>query len=720
MSLQVHFDHAQARVGDDRISLFASGLEFSAGTGGYVEPITGTSMLKPYQFEPSWYTSSSGNYAKMGLTDFGLSTTSWEVRADQHWAGPWLCLKDSASNVRATSTASYSKNTGWFLSWFSYGSGDRFVQLKCGWSNTSSDTDGVAVYVWSDGDVTVYKDGERVGSGKIGAPSNTSQAGSVVSVALIPFRHRELLVAGNLNGFSVVFDDIAEDAVSPTITGATKFWWEIASGATQVQVSRIKYPTSGYVDSQKLSWIEAPATGETAGTFNNTPWPGGSRSYRVFGHGGYVGTQDGVLSIRNWDGTSFTPDGTRTESLLRVTMSTDDQYHTPSVYGGITSYLGTIVNTDATEQVNVTDYVDEGLTLSVPDTAEGASASFTIRDPDNCGVVGVKDQVSRPVLLRAGTMPFFDGVAEAPSYQQTANSLADVLAFTVNDRWHFLRTQTFKEPVPLDGTNLEACLKFLARRGGFESAHTSVSTTSFSLPFTPSRDGEFSIMIEPGDNPADWVARLIDDYASDWVYGIRPNPATGAAQFFALSPADLGTSEERTIYPTKAQAEDVGIGEADAPYFLYWDFSKTLLQPLANDVRVTGVNPRTGRAISAQKVDASSKNPATAPSSRGDNWLGHSLAYGLVDPALTDQATVNWATERIFDKFSQVQEVVQWRSDFLAYDSGVPLWRGANVRLYGKGTYRILSFDGSFVNEQGGGGVREFYYTGLKVADEPV
>ena len=175
MALSISFDHAQKRVDDDRISVYAGGadMEVGAGTSVWVDPITKTLMIMPSCLKGSWYTSNSGDYAKLGMSAFGLSSTDWEDRQDQHATGPWISRKDSATNGTAITSASYAKNRGFWISWFAYGAGDVFLQLRCGWNSTATIAGGIGLEVYSDGTTLVYKAGVLVGSGKLVGGNST-------------------------------------------------------------------------------------------------------------------------------------------------------------------------------------------------------------------------------------------------------------------------------------------------------------------------------------------------------------------------------------------------------------------------------------------------------------------------------------------------------------------------------------------------------------------
>lgn len=722
MALQVHLDHAQKRVGDDQIGLFAINDDWlSSSMDCWFEPVTKTVILRPYQLQDAWYTTATGVYAKLGLSDFGLGA-GWEVRQDQHWKGPWIARTDASTNAPAILATTVTKNSGWFVSYFSYGSGDRFVQVRLGWNSTGAQSTGVVVEIWSDGQADVYKGGALVGSGELGRAAGNSQAGSVQSVMLLPGRQRELLVLGVQSGFSVVFSDILDTDTNPTITDAGKFFVNVLSGATQFQASRLRFPTSGTLLSEQMEWLEAPVASEPLSPWSNDPWPGGTQNYRVYGHQAFVGTQSASLALRNASGAgAFVANGSNTLARLQLTLTTDNQNYTPFVYGGLVSYAGSVATTNSTEQTNITDHVVGTASLSVPNEADGVTFNMEIRDPAALTISALSTQVNRPVLLRFGTLPWFDGVGGQPTFVDSATAAGKRLAIEVFDRWNALETYTFRGPQPLDGVNFRTALLYLAERGGWNATECQVSTTSFNLPDgTPS--GGFSVVIEPGDTAADWVHKLIDTYAPDWIYGVRPHPTTGAAQFYALSPADIGTTPDATIYATIADAISIGGWmAAAAPYHVYWEVQTSVLQPLANDVRVTGQDARTGRPLAAHKRDLASMDPTTVPSSRPANWLGRQQPYGLIDPDINSQVAVNEATKVIFDRYSALTHMVEWRSDFLTYlSSGVPLWRGALVRLHGLGTYRIESFDGSFYGEESFDfATRQFVYVGRRVAVEP-
>jgi len=721
MALQVFFDHAQKRVQDDRLGVSAGGDELQEFPNNdvWIDPITKTLMLRPAPLRSSWYTSDTGDYAKLGLADFGLSGSVWEVRQSQHAAGPWLCIKDASTNAAALSSSSYAKNRGFWVSWFSYGAGDVFLQMRCGWNSTASIAGGVGVEVYSDGTVLVYKGGSVVGQGKLtGGASPGAKANQVMEMMLLPMRQRELLVYGNGDGFVTLFEDIDEDSTTPEITPASKFWFEIVNGATQVQVAPLVFPSTGVASSVKMSLLEPPAVGEALESFGNDSWFTSPANYKIYGHPGFsTGTQTASMSLTEWDGTAFVADGSIDQCRLRTTLSTTNTGFTPFIYGGQMGYGGAVANTDDSEQFDATDSVLE-VGFVVPDSADGVSATIRARNPVELGasVANLTGGCNRPILITLDEKGIIDGIGEAPGYSVTANEETDRIVINLRDRWEALESYTFRDRVPLDGSSLDVVLKFLARRGGFESADCSVTTTSFDLPFQPSRIcGEWGTMIEPGDSAADWIHRLITTYAPNWFYGIRPT-LTGA-QFYAHDETDLGTTPAATLYGTVAAAELAGLTGDDAKLAVFRALDRAVIEPIANDVRVTGQNPRTGRPIMAHKADSSSSDPSLAPSLRPDNWLGFKRPYGLVSPEITTEAAAVYACNLIYDRYTQVQEVASWNSSLVLDGDGIPVWRGGNIELDGIGVFRVLSMQCELIRYvEGETPVSNCNYTGVKIA----
>jgi hypothetical protein len=712
---KVWVDHEQPRVRFDRLSAVALGEDFTTKPGAmsvsgvWREPVADRMVLLPYALTDTWVTSNTGNYAKLAKSDFGLGS-GWEDRQDQSIKGPWISLKDSAtasgSGRRAVSSASYNKNQGFYVAFFSYGGGEKLPALRCGWNASASLSAGVGLEIFTDNSVDVYDSGVVIAQGKIsGTSGGTATPGKIVEMLLLPYAHNEMLIygIGGGDGFRVVFDRIDEDASSPAITPAGSFWFEVPQGSGQVMVAPLKFPTSGTIASETLTFQEAPATGETLATYVNV-WPAATRSYFVYGDPAYVGTQDVTLDLVEPDGTAFVPNGTRVQSRIKATLTTDNANFSPTFYGGLLAYAAQVEATNGTEITDVSNYIYK-LSLSVPEDGGGATVDIVVNNPSAlasvASVPAIETQQNRPVCVKLDTVMLFDGVGESP---ETDEGIADDdtwVRMSIRDRTKLLEDYTFTDRVPLAGWRLDTALNFVGSRA-FASADINISSTSFVIPRGRSASAsEMEPMIKPGDNALEWFRRLIETYAANWYWGVRPKTG-GKVELYALTEADCGTTALITVYERFADAKTANPSATDDELLklLVRDFSPTRMAPIANDVRVTGFDVRRQKPIQAYKVDTASMDPTTMPDSRPANWLGCRRRYAVVDPGITTQAALNAATDLIFSRLSKAPVIAQMESDFLIRDSnGLPLWRGAPIAIHGRGKWRINTFGCDFVRE---------------------
>lgn len=729
MALSVTFDHAQRRLQSDQLIAFAEADEFTGPVWDSVwnEPVSHRLLLRPYVMDSTgaWTTTDSGNYAKLALTDIG-SPAGWEERADQHIKGKWLCKKDSSAGGSASTTASYSKNRGFYFAFFGYGAGGRFIQARCGWNSSASLSGGVGLEIWNDGTIDVYKDGTKFQTGKVcGTSGGSTQQNQLFELLLLPYAHREMLImspsAGD--GFNAIFDDIDEDDTNPTITPAGHFWFEIVVGAVQVMLAPLKFPSSGYATSDKLNFLDPPQTGEALENYDNLPWPGSSHAYLIYGDPAYVSTQSASATLVKWDGTTaFVPNSVQVNTRIKLTLTTSDTGYTPTIYGALLSYPALFADTSAAEQYDATGYM-ESVSLSVPESPSGVAMDLKIgRCVDlETHVHAVQSQPCRPVNIQVGSVGLLNGIASTPKVHTLSHDGATWMELEVRDRWKLLEDYVFTDRFAYDGWIFEEFVKFLVRKSGLASSHISVSTSGFNFPQARGTRGEFfSNEVQPGDKAAEVLTRIMEDFATDWWYGFRY--AAGGVEFFAYSPADLPGVASITLYETSSEAVAAGHATPDE-YNKYQirEFREQVLEPLANEIRITGYDSKTKRPIQAYKVDAASQNPTTVPSSRPDNWVGNIRHSALVDPALSTQAAVNWACDTAYNELTVAPVIAEWKSDFLLSDiTGAVLWRGSLVEIAGRGTYRINSFGCDFVREVSTGDDpfqwRNATYTARKIA----
>lgn len=715
-TFSVEFDHAQTRLAFDRLPLVALGEDFeqrnplatlsSTEATHWVDRVTGRIIIKPYCLYQAWYTSGTGNYAKMTKSDFGLGS-NWEDRANQQGTGNWIGVIDSAvtSGRSGVSTSSYSKNQGFYLAWFVYGSGETYVSIECGWNNTATGANGVSLRFVSDGSVEVWKDNALIETGKISGPkSGQSEANQFRSVMLLPWHHSELLVysPSGGDGFSVVFEDIDEDDDDPTITSASKFWINVPSGAAQIQVAPLKFPTSCTFYSKKLSFIEPPANGESLALFTSGDWSGATRNFRAYGYPAYVGDQSVDVSPVTYSGASFVPNGVQKEARVKVSLTTTNSAYTPSFEGAQMAYPQQNGITDGESVFDATNYVMSAV-LSVPSGSDGVTLDIELSTINTVEseIPGVSTATYKPVRAGIGEQVIFDGVASQPRQTLTASDDSSFLTIECRDKWALLENYIFTERYPLDGIPLKDALEFLGRRAGLDTATMNITDSGFVIPREAGqRAGDFGTMIQPGDTAAQWFQRLLETYAPNWYWGFRPRGGD-EPELYALSEDDLGTSPLLTVYLSGEDAINGGETRegVDLQRIKLRTWTEQVLEPFANDIRVTGWNPRTRRPRQAHYVDSDSQAVDTPVASRPENWLGTVRRFVVVDPSITTSAVLNYVVDELVNDMTKVRQVGEADCDLLMHSGGYPLWRGDPIRVRGKGVYRIESFSVSFVLE---------------------
>jgi len=721
MSFQLNINHSQRRLAADRLTVVAGGLEFNGAIweNTWIDPITHTLMLRPQPLKTQWYTDSTGDYTKLSLADFDTDA-SWEERSDQHWAGPWLAVKDAAMNPAALSMASYPKNMGLSFSWFSYGAGDTFLQYELGWNNEASAISGVALQFWSDGRVDVYRNGEFVQSGKIsGAKSREVRRLQVFEVMIIPMRKRELLVVSQSgDGFSVVFNDIDVTESDPEITPAGNIWFRCQSGATQVQIAPLRFANSGFATSLKTSFLEAPQTGEELVEFTNDGWLPSPAPYKIYGYSGFSdGVQSASASLVEWDGaTDFIPDGTVNEIRVKLELETTDNLFTPFIIGAQLGYAAIGGLTDGESSFASSEFV-EFATLSVPDRASGVALDISILQ------ASVLDDLASGDLT-AGRAPAHLVVDEEFVLEGWCGAM-DVVHFLGNvttgtleirDRWLALEDTILADRIPLDGLPLEQAIRLLAEKSGIAPERMNVFSSGLRIPFASGEvSGEWGMLIESGDRASDWLRRLMETFAPSWFFGFRPAPDGSGEEFYALPISELGSEPTVTVYASREEAISDGVAEPDAAKLTFRSLTQASIEPVANEVRVTGIDPRTGRPLQSVKTDYAAQTVAAPVGSRSAGWSGSIRRFALVDSGLTEQPVIDLACLALFDELTMRKELVEFESEFLQKPGGVPIWRGDVVHVFGLGNVRIRSFGVQFEIESSLGICRRALYVGERL-----
>lgn len=707
--LKVEFDHAQRRLHHARL---ASVVDYNSWSqvdylDVWQEPVYGSIMLRPAPLYAGFYLGAAGIYGRWTKTSYTLTTAAAWTEHHLKFSGD-VYLHAIGTNESVITAATLAKNRGVYLSWHAYNAGnDDWVQLECGWNSTASGANGVSLRFWASGLVEVWKDNVMVGVDKLSGgrrKAKTSSGGgqqtaeTTTDVILLPWRTRELLVWSNRgDAFSHVFTDIAEGAADPTITAATNFWWEVPSGQATVQAAPLSFASSGYILGDITTFREAPATGETPvyGIAVDDP--------------GYGTTANGVAFVEASDkSTAFSPDGTKTTAYLKVSL-TGDGTATDFVWGAYGAFPEQVATTSALAKTDVGDYL-LAAQLDVPDSPSDVGLRLELKDPRNCGVSAIESQSNRPVLAQlfddTSPITIMDGFSEQPQWTMNFVEEAETLEIRVRDRWKTLEQFRFADPFPLDGMALEDAIELVLEHAGVDTSYCDLEATGFDLP---QAGGEWNVYVEAGDTAAEWIERLVEDYAATWFYGWVPTDAgvmfwfKSPATIEAQAPVELWDSFDAAVTALQAAPYSMDLADAQelARFRIYNSFQQTVLEPEANDLNVLGWDPRLQRPIHRHYADTASQDPTTAAASRPDNWLGEVRQYGLQDAAITTDDALVRAVDLLKNRLCVARKMVQFEAQLIVLTGNVPLWRGQTVALngLGAGLYVIESLSCEFRKE---------------------
>lgn len=704
MGLTVTLNHSQKRLGLDRLPVVAAGVQFNTDkqSGVWSCPVKDVIMLFPRCLSGSWSTSNAGDFEKLAKASYTLADGSkWENRYNQAMTGPWLCTIDSEYNAAAVVTTAPDKNRGQYLAWYAFGEGSSFVQMECGWGGDGvlADAD-VALRFNANGSVLVYKDGELVGQGNYsGTKSGQNTAGTLVQIMLLPWCVRELLVysisAGN--GFSHVFVDIDPTDDDPTIVPADNFWWKVPSGATQVMCAPMKFAESGYASSEKLSFFEAPLATDDFEIWENPDWPSAGTDYKLYGDQSFEGTVDLEAVLRTEDDSgTFTPDGIDKVCRIRMILSGDGNY-TPFARGAQFAYASSLMDTDgeSSQELLVTR-----LEFSVGEEPNEIEMEFSVQNPYELEIDAPNclSQTNLPVKMELDGVLWMDGKSQPIKEEADINEETGFGDFTIRDGWVSLENYLFVEQFPLDDVRLDWAIAALVQAGGYDLEDMIISESTYRFPKIMGEDSnDWNVLIKPGDTAADWLRRIMEDYAADWHYGFRPT--VDGIIFYALAPEDLPSVPQITLYRSIEDAVDEGIDEEEAWKYLVRNFDRTPVPLEANDIRVSGEDPVTGRLIQSYKYNVDSIDPTIAVASRTKHWIGEIRRTGLYNNGLRTQADTDWACEVIYNRlFNEYGALVEIESEILRDNDDVPFWKSDLIEIFGDPCwYRILAFGADFL-----------------------
>lgn len=722
--ITITFDHAQSRVQTHPIAAQAWGMGWNSlqYSNVWIDPITHSLMVRPMCLYSAFFTTDSGIYAKPPKTSYEFLTSADWSEIEQY-VGAGVYLRTDASGEYARTATAPGKNRGVYLSFFGYGAGtESGVVASCGWDNTVVTPTGseIGIEFGGDGSVTIYKDGDYVGSGRISYKPNDWN-----HIILLPMRRRELMVWSiDGVGFSHVFDDIAEGAATPEITPNEKFWFAPNASATSalVQICPLKFESSGYANSEVIAFTRTPDTGQTLRTWTN-PLFSGITSANVYGDKSYSGTDDvSAVALRLTDDSgAFVPDSVENQCRIRATLSSDGSY-TSFVYGAYLDYPGTTDDCDDSEESEPTDGLI-GLTLDVPDDPWGVRLVGIFREPDALAVTvpKLREVSNRPVKLEVGTLTLLDGRTLPTEFTDAVQDEAKQAIVPCRDLTGALDAFTFRDTFVFDGYELSrptgsgySAIQHILGSAGLTTSQMDLGDANFIISEVPGQQAEeYSFAVEVGETASRAIERLHQEFAASWFMGTRIT-ATGPVFSFCAE-SDLPASPVMTIYLSTADA----VAGGDDPLQVMLTYIDQPEDVDANEVWATGFDHRKGQIVQAVVVDAASQDCTTAPSSRPDNWLGEPKMFGVIDPRLRTEDDCEQTIDllapvvtarRLMGEFD-APAMLWYNSDPGGTDVMLPLWRGDLVTLDGLGDYRITSLSVDFVRNDANVLVTKARYT---------
>jgi hypothetical protein len=706
-------DGAQWRQSKDRIGFSAAGLDFNTGSffsDSWIDPLTLTLFLSPRPIYQAFFTSNTAPYDKYSKTDYGLGATWKETDLTGVGGSRYLQGPTSALGTAVTTTATLAKNTGMYLGFFAYSDGSDYILAEFGYAATGSVTSNTAFRLYSSGNLEVWRAGVKIAEGNVsGSEGGTTVQNKLIHLMIIPCRRREILVVSSEgNGVRAIMPDILETDTNPTITEATNFWVRMYKNFV-FQSAPLKYATSGYACSQVYNLAEAPAIGAVQETFTNPSWASGVG--RVYGDQSYrTGNTDAVVSsLTQTDGTTaFVANGVLDSLRVKAAM-TGDGLSSPVVYGILGGYKALSANTDATESASINDKWQR-LSFEVPETG-GSSFTMDIMNPSATSIVGLYTHANKPNLVKLGTTFVHNGITEPVQFTRGSVTANDRVSIKSNGQiTQLLKDYMFRERFIFDGIPIshatnDCVIKRLVELVGGSSSDLDLETATVTAgEIAPAKCGDFSEVADIGENAWSYLSRVMQDYLGGWWYG--EYPGASAVKFTTKSPTTINAAASRyTYYTTIADAISIGGKTSDEAWrFVYRQFRWNYINPEANEIVVTGYDPRIQLPVQAVKRASTSIDPTVKPSLRPTNWVGGTTRLGLINKGLSSQTNVNAAANLLYDRCSPARTITEIvvelpvRSDA----TGFPIWVSDKITLDGVGDFIVSSISGAVEKDPDG------------------
>lgn len=697
--------------------------EITPGSDWYIDPLTQTALLRPYQLRSEWYTSATGNYARLGRADYrtqagaALSANDW-AENQVRLAGD-IFLESLGVNTAVYTLVSHPRNRPFVLEFFiaeQKGLGD--VALECGWGEVGA-SDTVSLRVYGSGQAEVWKGTALLGKYSVAAglmetrTATETGAGKVLDrflrLVLLPVPPRRLLVfSDDGGGFVHTFEDLPQDTLS-TITAAGRFWWRVAQGKASVQCAPLTFPTSGYGYSIVQTFPEAPPV---LSTFD------GNIAASLPGYG-TVPTIAASLVLPG--GGAYTPDGSIRDVRLKVAITGDG---TNTAYVGAAD-LGLLPGTALTNAEHVVDIADavQRISIRVPEGLDGAQADIEIkRKASALSLAWLSTGVNRPLSVRvddgaSGPMSnLFVGLLDAVTDKQgpRENAAPDAysrpIGWSAKDLTAQLLGAIYTLDAPaLDGLFLHDAVGRLLQHAGIPVGEMDLEATTLLVPYNWTAPVEWNYQPKAGDNVAGWLRKLHEDLAPTWFMGFRPTQA--GVKFVFRSETGLGTTPKADIWLHRDGQTNV---------LPCRSFEESFHPPEATRISVYGWDAGTKTFLLDSWSDTALEDPTLLPEDRPEGWWGQVAPLVLVEPRLTTPASVTAAKEQLVQRVGTSQYLAEWRCPLLLDSAAVPLWKGDVVRVRRqdgsvRGIYRILEFSGDLHREASGATFRDWSYKARRI-----
>lgn len=709
-TLSILVNTAQSRIDKERVTVTVAGKDFDDANSSniWIDPVTDTTMLLPVCLDPTWQTSSSGDNVRLTLANFGLGASPlWKTKANTTAGQVRLWAADGMGASPAITTATYGVNRGFYVSFHSFNTGNANddYAFECGWDNAGSGGSGVSLRIYAaTGNAEVWKNGVWLNTYSFG--------GSVVNTPaeflLVPMRRRELLVycPTTGDGFVHVFDDIAETATSPVIVDDEYFWFFVdGNRPVDCEIAPLRFKSSGYARSKTYSFGRVPQTGQTLGSYTNASPATAVTNSRVFADpGSWTATTEAVsaVAIETTGGAAYTPDGIISQVKAKVSMTAaSGNGYTPFLRGISASYQATFVDTDDSEEFDITSSILSA-SLSVPDDPGGVEMHVVLKDPEDVqtDVAGLLSHENIPCQVKIGTKIIIDGIISPVKFTDGLHGEVRTGDLIIRDRMAAMQLYILRDRIPLDGLKLSHmtdpdCVGGLLETVGITDYD--IDNLTYLIPSIPgASSSEFSHTMESGSSPFSELSSLVTEIAFGFLWGIKPDISNPKAFFYD---PDTYTPKTITLYRTPADAIAGGVSAAEAPYRCYDNYHREPLPIAGNEVRVMGLDPRKNEPIVRWQEDAASKNPATAPSSRPTNWCGEPRVVGFQSPRLQTAAACEKLIETAAPKIF-ARNYVTSADSMMLFDGAVPLWRGDEIVYNGRETITITAFTAEFISER--------------------